>query len=176
MFKKSNDNRNGGRCSQQVLIEMKDAVAAQSAQSDFNGANIYDGSNIMRIDFSNLNELQVKADTDQRWDYTRSPKPNENMNLQNYNMGGQGGHGSQHQSMGGAGDNRRNVQQANNYQQQFQNNPNFQNLGYGYPVNNNMGAGNMYGNQNPYGMPPAMNNMYGNRDPGMGSDPLRMNR
>merc|ERR1719230_219959 len=37
-----------------------------------------------------------------------------------------------------------------------------------------MGAGNMYGNQNPYGMPP-MNNMYGNRDHGMGNDPLRMN-
>lgn len=121
MFKKTNDNRNGGRCSQQVLIEMKDPVAAQSAQSDFNGANIYDGSNIMRIDFSNLSELQVKADTDQRWDYTRSPKPNDNMNLQNYNM-------PQNHPMG-AGDNRRNMGANANMgnpaypQANFQNNP-----------------------------------------------------
>jgi polypyrimidine tract-binding protein 1 len=77
MFKKSGDR--GQRSSQQVLIEMKDPVAAQSAQNAFNGANIYDGCNIMRIDFSNLPHLQVKSDTDQRWDYTRSPKPENNL-------------------------------------------------------------------------------------------------
>lgn len=172
MFKKTNDNRNGGRCSQQVLIEMKDAVAAQSAQSDFNGANIYDGSNIMRIDFSNLSELQVKADTDQRWDYTRSPKPNDNMNLQNYNM-------PQNHPMG-AGDNRRNMGANANMgnpagypQANFQNNPNFQNLGYGYPVANNMGFNNGQPMPN-YGMAPPMNMNYGDRNSGM-NDPSRVN-
>lgn len=167
MFKKNNDNnRAGGRCSQQVLIEMKDPVAAQSAQSDFNGANIYDGSNIMRIDFSNLNELQVKADTDQRWDYTRSPKPNENINLQNYNM-------PANQGFGG-GDNRRAMPQGGNPQNpynNFQNNPNFQNMGqYGYPMNNTMGYNNQM--QNAYGMAPPMTMNYERH---MNNDPLRVN-
>lgn len=78
MFKKSSDKNTR---SSQVLVEMKDPIAAQSAQNAFNGANIYDGCNIMRIDFSNLPHLHVKTDTDQRWDYTRTPKPDNLLNM-----------------------------------------------------------------------------------------------
>lgn len=75
MFKKSSEQGNMHKSSQQVLIEMADSTEAQTAHYKFNGQNIYDGCNIMRIDFSKLNELQVKSDNEQRWDYTRTPKP-----------------------------------------------------------------------------------------------------
>lgn len=76
MFKKNTENgQMHQKSSQQVLIEMADPTEAQTAHYKFNGQNIYDGCNIMRIDFSKLNELQVKSDNEQRWDYTRTPRP-----------------------------------------------------------------------------------------------------
>jgi len=76
MFKKISENSHAHqKSSQQVLIEMADPTEAQTAHYKFNGQNIYDGCNIMRIDFSKLNELQVKSDNEQRWDYTRTPRP-----------------------------------------------------------------------------------------------------
>merc|ERR1712159_722401 len=66
---------------------MQDSLSAQTAHHNFNGANIFDSCNIMRIDFSNMNELTIKSDNDQRWDYTRTPAPAPTQQRPNQNQG-----------------------------------------------------------------------------------------
>ncbi|CAF0858308.1 unnamed protein product [Rotaria sordida] len=65
----------------QGLIQMKDAMTAQSAKINLNGQNIYNGCCTLQIDFSKLYSLNVKYNNDKSRDYTNPTLPsNENSN------------------------------------------------------------------------------------------------
>ncbi|CAF3867455.1 unnamed protein product, partial [Rotaria sordida] len=65
----------------QGLIQMKDAITAQSAKLNLNGQNIYNGFCTLQIDFSKLHALNVKYNNDKSRDYTNPTLPSsENAN------------------------------------------------------------------------------------------------
>lgn len=54
----------------QVLLQMKDANAAQNARLSLNNQNIYNGCCTLQIDFSKLTTLEVRFNNDKSRDYT----------------------------------------------------------------------------------------------------------
>lgn len=54
----------------QVLIQMKDAIAAQQAKTALHNQNIYNGCCTLQIDFSKLMTLEVRYNNDKSRDYT----------------------------------------------------------------------------------------------------------
>jgi len=87
MFRKQSSMQ--AKSSQQVLIEMKSGLAAQTAYMQYNGKNMKQDGHTMRIDYSKLPELTVKSDGDTRWDYTRTarPPPEESSGIASNNTG-----------------------------------------------------------------------------------------
>lgn len=73
----------------QVLIQMKNADAAQNARMSLNNQNIYNGCCTLQIDFSKLTTLEVRFNNEKSRDYTNLLLPtgqdgmNNNQNQQN---------------------------------------------------------------------------------------------
>ncbi|CAH1774321.1 unnamed protein product [Owenia fusiformis] len=59
----------------QALIQMADAIAAQTSKVSLNGQNIYNGCCQLKIDFSKLPSLNVKYNNDKSRDYTNPNLP-----------------------------------------------------------------------------------------------------
>nr|XP_034314205.1 polypyrimidine tract-binding protein 1 isoform X18 [Crassostrea gigas] len=59
----------------QALIQMSDPVAANAAKLSLDGQNIYNGCCTLRIDYSKLNNLNVKYNNDKSRDFTNPNLP-----------------------------------------------------------------------------------------------------
>ncbi|CAK8676224.1 unnamed protein product [Clavelina lepadiformis] len=59
----------------QALIQLGDAVQAQTAKLSLDGQNIYNSCCCLRIEYSKLTSLNVKFNNDKSRDYTRSDLP-----------------------------------------------------------------------------------------------------
>ncbi|XP_069128041.1 polypyrimidine tract-binding protein 3-like isoform X7 [Argopecten irradians] len=55
----------------QALIQFQDSISAKTAKYSLDGQNIYNGCCTLKIDFSNLSNLNVKYNNDKSYDYTK---------------------------------------------------------------------------------------------------------
>jgi len=79
----------------QALIQFADPLSAATAKDSLDGQNIYNGCNTLKIDYSRMNNLQVKYNSDKSRDFTRPDLPTGDglglMDQGNMGMGGMGG-------------------------------------------------------------------------------------
>ena len=63
----------------QALVQLRDIATASTCRAQLDGQNIYAGCNSLKVQYSSLNDLDVKQNNDRMFDFT-SPVPRVSMN------------------------------------------------------------------------------------------------
>jgi RNA recognition motif-containing protein len=62
----------------QALVQLRDIPTASTCRSQLDGQNIYAGCNSLKVQYSSLNELEVKQNNDRMFDFTAPVIPKTN--------------------------------------------------------------------------------------------------